>query len=239
MCRTPPPAAAASAIRRCALPAVLLLWIALVMPASSQQADEWVLQREDAQTQTRVWLARRAGVVAAFRATTVIDTSLSALTAVMLDSERMPDWVYRVRKTVPVSSDGPLRGTTLVITGMPFPLLDREAVVAWSLSQHPQTLVVTLSGHQADADLPPDPQRVRMPVFESRWVFSPRGDGRVDVLFEGAGDPGGNLAWPVLRDIVASTSWQAPWQTILALREIVREPQYAQARLPFIREPSR
>ncbi|WP_418318049.1 START domain-containing protein [Piscinibacter sakaiensis] len=226
-------------MRRCLLAALLLALIALGPPARAQSADDWVLQREDAQTQTRVWLANRPGVASAFRATTVVDASLSALTAVLLDSERMPDWVYRVRETQRVRSDGPTRGVSLVVTSMPFPLLDRDAVVAWSLTQHPQTLVVTLAGRQADGLVPPHPERIRMPLFESRWVFSPRADGRVDVLFEGAGDPGGNLALPVLREIVGSLSWQAPWQTILALREIVREPGYAQARLPFIREPAR
>ena len=53
------------------------------------------------------------------------------------------------------------------------------------------------------------------------------------------GDPGGNLARPPLRDFLAAALWEGPWQTVMALREIVRRPIYAQAELPFLREPKR
>ncbi len=221
--------------------AALGLALLLIGPgvALAQSDEDWQLRQEDLQTQTRVWLRPRPDGVPAFRATTVIPARLSSLAAVLLDDTRTPEWVYRARQAVPLSRDGPTRGVTLVITRMPFPLADRESIVAWEMTQDARTHVVTLAGRSAPQALPPHPERVRMPQFESQWMLAPRPDGQVDVSFSGVGDPGGNLSGPVLRQFVASAVWEAPWFTVHRLREMVRKPEFVQAQLPFIREPGR
>lgn len=203
-----------------------------------QEDPTWRLRTEDADLPARVYLRDRPGAAPAFRATTVIDARLSALATVLLDASRTQDWVYRVRHAELLQSEGPNRGITLVITGMPFPLADRESVVSWEMTQDPQTLVVSLKGQQAPHAPPSHPARVRMPVFESLWTLAPRSDGRVDVMFEGMADLGGNLDGPVLRHFVSAAVWQGPWNTVLALHRMVRLPEYAQATLGFIREPA-
>lgn len=214
------------------------LGLGLAALAAAQEADgPWRLREVDPDVPTRVYLRERPGAVPAFRATTVIDARLTALAAVLLDAAHTQDWVYRARRAELLQSDGPTRGVTLVISDMPFPLADRESVVAWEMTQDAQTLVVTLSGRNAPDALPPHPDRVRMPTFESRWTLTPRTDGRVDVVFEGLGDPGGSLDSPLLRHFVGAAAWQGPWHTIRALHPMVRRPEYAQARLSFIREP--
>ena len=213
----------------------------MLVHASVLASDDpaWQLKQEDAASGTRVWLRERPGSTAAFRATTQLPARLSAVVAVLLDSGRTQEWVYRARQSVVLESDGPTRGVTLVITAMPWPLSDRESIVAWQLTQDPRTLVVTLAGTGAtDKWPPPDPQRVRMPWFESRWQLTPLSGGLVDVLFEGHGDPGGNLSWTLLRDFVNEAVWQGPWHTINALRGMVRRPEFSDVSLPFIKEAS-
>ncbi len=218
---------------------VFAAWLALAAPAGAQTDAGWRLVQEDVQTATRVWLRDRPGAVAAFRASTIIEARLTSLAAVLLDHRRTAEWVYRAREAVLLASDGPTRGVTLVVTAMPFPLRDRESIVAWEMNQDPQTLVVTLAGHGLPDGAPPNARRVRMPIVESRWQFTPRPDGRVDVLFEGLGDPGGNLAAPLLRSVVNAALWEGPWQTVRAMHEIVRRPPFPLAELPFIVEPAR
>ena len=218
-------------------------WLAAALlisagPAHADDTGAWQLRHEDPQTDTRVWTRERAGAVPEFRATTSIEARLSTLAAVLLDNTRTREWVFRAREAVVLSSDGPNRGVTLVVTDMPPPLSDRESIVAWEMAQDPQTLTVTLAGHSVPDRLPPNPKRVRMQFFESRWQLTPRAGGRVDVLFEGFGDPGGNLAQPLLRWFVNGAISEAPWQTIKALRGMVKRPPFPQAELPFIREPA-
>lgn len=216
------------------------LALAALVPAVAQEVGApWRLREADPEVPTRVYLRERPGAVPAFRATTVIEARLAALAAVLLDAAHTQDWVYRARRAELLRSDGPTRGVTLVITDMPFPLADRESVVAWEMTQDAQTLVVTLSGRNAPDALPPHPDRVRMPTFESRWTLTPRADGLVDVVFEGLGDPGGSLNSPLLRHFVSAAAWEGPWHTVRALHQMVRRPEYAQAQLNFIREPQR
>jgi hypothetical protein len=223
-----------------------LLLVCLVLAHSAAdgkdaRVDEaaWQLRHEDDATGTRVWLRHRKGELPAFRATTTIEARLVALAAVLLDPTRTHEWVYRTREAMLLKSDGPLRGVSLVVTAMPWPLLDREAVVVWAMAQDPQTLAITLVGHGDAGWLPLRHDRVRMPAFESRWQLTPRADGRVDVLFEGHGDPGGNLAHSPLREFLASSLWEGPLHTLVGFREIVQRPVYSLAELPFLREPSR
>lgn len=222
-----------------ALSCALGLAIAVPAPARAQDDASWRVHETDPAVPVSVSLRERPGALPAFRATTVVEARLAALAAVLLDATRTHEWVYRVRRAELLHSDGPARGVTLVITGMPFPLADRESVVAWAMTQDPQTLVVTLSGREAPDGPPPHPDRVRMPTFESSWTLSPRSDGRVDVVFEGAGDLGGSLDNPLLRHFAGAAAWEAPWQTVRGLREMVGRPEFAQAQLDFIREPSR
>jgi len=186
----------------------------------------------------QVFMHQRGDQVPAFRVETRLQARLSSLVAVLMDSEHMPEWVHRTRRVNRLVSERPTEGVSQVIVGMPWPLLDREAIVAWQLSQDVQTGVVTLAGRSAPEMLPPDPGRVRMPSFESTWRLAPLGGGEVAVRFEGLGDPGGSLASPLLRVFVDAAVWQSPLYTVSALRAQVALPRYADAAWPFIREPA-
>lgn len=224
-------------------------WLLLVgglqaVPSLAQPESPWQLRHTDPDTGTQVWLRDRGDQVPAFRASTRLPARLNSLAALLLDSERLPDWVYRTRSVLRLQQDGLQQGVSLVVTAMPWPLDDRESVVAWHLQQVASTRVVTLSGRGVEPAgqpwLPePAPDRVRMPSFASQWTFAPVAGtpGLVEVVFEGHGDPGGNLASPLLRGFVAAAIWEAPLQTINALRRMLQRPEYRDAMLPFIDEP--
>lgn len=202
-------------------------------------ARPWVLRHGDGSTPTRVYLRDRGGQAPEFRAEGRMRTTLGALAAVLMDTEHMPEWVYRTRSAQRLSGEGALQGVSRVVTAMPPPLSDREAFVAWHWSQDAVTRTVTLEGRADPTPRPPTEGLVRMPDFASRWVFALRADGDIDVRFEGHADLGGNLArWP-LNAFVAAAVWQAPLYTLDALRERVGRAPYAGARVPFIDEPVR
>lgn len=235
------PAPARTRRRRWLLLAAALPWAA----ALAQPEAPWQLRHTDPDTGTQVWLRDRGDQVPAFRASTRVTARLSSLAALLLDSERMPEWVYRTRSVQRLQQDGAQQGVSLVVTAMPWPLNDRESVVAWRLQQVASTRVITLSGHGVEPGgqpwLPePSPDRVRMSSFASQWVFAPvaGATGQVDVVFEGHGDPGGSLASPLLRGVVAAAIWEAPLHTVNALRRMVQQPEYRDAVLPFIDEPA-
>lgn len=212
-----------------------LLWAGACVAADTD-TQGWQLRYQDEASETAVYQRERADGLPAFRAVTIMNARLSALVAVVLDSARMPEWVYRTRLAEVLVRDGPTKGVSRVVSAMPWPLSDREAIVAWQLTQDAQTGAVLLAGHGTTAP-PPPPELVRMPSFESRWRFAPRSDGAVEVTFEGHADLGGNMAFAPLRAFAAAAVWQAPLETINGLRQMVQRPQYRAAELPYIREP--
>lgn len=200
--------------------------------------DGWVERARDADTGTVVWTRDRGRAAPQFRAVASIRSSLSALAAVLLEPAEMPRWVYRTRQARALAGSMPTEGVAFVVTAMPGLLSDRESVVAWRLWQEPSGRVTMQGQAVAVPQAPaPDPSRVRMTDFESRWTLQPRGDGLVEVTFEGHADLGGNLDLPLLRDFVHQAVWRAPLHTIEGLRRMVGEPRFRDARLPFIREP--
>lgn len=218
-----------SAIAACCLAA------AAVLAAGD---GEWMLRHADPATRTTVHTRDRGDAPPEFRAVTRLNARLSTLVAVLRDSERMPQWVYRTRSATPIEATSPTAGVSLVVTAMPWPLKDRDAVVAWTLAQDPASGEVVMQGRSAPDRAPPDPQRVRMPAFESRWRFVPLVSGEVEVVFEGQASLGGNLELPILREFVRSAVWQAPLATITGLRRMVQQPRYRDAAFDFIREPA-
>lgn len=238
--------ATARLLRVLALLACTGLWsLAWAQAHAQADASPWQWRHTDADSGTQVWLQDRGDLPPAFRASTRVKARLTSLVALLLDRSVMPEWVYRTRAVQSLHQDGPQQGVSLVVTAMPWPLDDRESVVSWQLRQSPANAVVTLSGRSVEPAgqpwLPaPAPGRVRMPSFGSQWTFEPVAGlpGEVDVRFEGHGDPGGSLALPLLRHFVHAAIWEAPRQTVNALRKMVQRPTYRDAVLPFITEPA-
>jgi len=203
------------------------------------QTDAWVERARQNDTGTVVWVRERGAAPPEFRAVTRIQARLSALAAVLLDPGNMPQWVYRTRHARSVAMSSPTSGVAFVVSGMPGPLDDRESLVAWRLWQDGSGRI-TMQGEAAPAELgpAPDPRRVRMTNFASRWQFQPLGNGVVEVTFEGHADFGGNLNLPLVRDFVRQAIWLAPLHTVDGLRRMAAMPRYRDAQLAFIREPA-
>jgi len=108
-------------------------------PADAAPADEspWQLRHVEPETDTRIYLRSRGAAVPAFRGVTRLQARLSTLVALLLDTEQMPEWVFRVRRVRPIEAPDPMHGVTQVITGMPWPLQDREAIDVYRNREKP------------------------------------------------------------------------------------------------------
>jgi hypothetical protein len=142
----------------------------------------------------------------------------------------MPEWVDRAREARVLVQASPTAGISRVVSAMPWPLADREAIVAWTLRQDAARGVVTLEGEAADWPGPPTAGRVRMPAHRSSWRLRPLEGGGVEAVFEGWADLGGHLNATPLRAFVRAALWQAPAATMAGLRRMVQRPVYRDAR---------
>lgn len=210
---------------------VRLLLLLLVTTGAS--ATEWELARD--RNGVKVWTREEPGFpISAFKAVTVVDSSLAGLVSLILDTDSVSQWAYRVLRIEVLSRDD--AAATFIIrteTDFPWPLSNRDVVLAGQVSQDEKSRIVTVRSRSTPlGQYPPHPDFVRMPEMIGDWIFRPLGHGKVEVTMIGRANPAGNIPFGVVSLIIHET----PYQTLIGLRKIIGQERYQRARLSQIRE---
>jgi len=220
---------------KCGLRKTMLL-VALTSAPYPAFADRWEKRISDSETDIQVSY-RATGGYTEFRAVTHVKSRLSAFVALFRDTDRMPEWVYRTRKAKTLEKISETEVYAYTVSEMQWPLLDRDAIVHTTLSQDPQSLAITIRGRAAPHYRPENKGYVRMKIVESLWSFTPTGPGSVEVVFQGYGDPGGNLSTSIAKWFIDLALWEAPYYTLLGLQKVISRDAYQSATYGFVREP--
>lgn len=205
----------------------------LLLVTAGASAMEWELARD--RNGVKVWTREEPGFpISAFKAVTVVDSSLSGLVSLILDTDSVSQWAYRVLRIEVLSRDD--AAATFIIrteTDFPWPLSNRDVVLAGQVSQDEKSRIVTVRSRSTPlGQYPPHPDFVRMPEMIGDWIFRPLGHGKVEVTMIGRANPAGNIPFGVVSLIIHET----PYQTLIGLRKIIGQERYQRARLSQIRE---
>lgn len=209
-----------------------LFWLLLSATVVSA-GEDWQLARE--RSGISVWTRAQPDYpIHAFKATTVVPGSLNAVVALILDTTNAQRWAYRTPR-IDVLERDETAGTFVIRadTDFPWPLTDRDVVLAGVIRQDERTRSVSIRSRSLQE--PKYPERdgfLRMPDMEGLWLLRPLPGGQVEVTMSGRADPGGAIPASVVNLIIHET----PYQTLRRLREVVQAPRYQQARVPGIRE---
>lgn len=220
----------------CGLAAAGLMLSAAAAAGPLEAAEGWQLRVQDEASGIEVYMRDRADRLPEFLAITRVTARLSTVVALLRDVPAMPRWMYRARDVQVLDGRDPMRGLVRFLMAMPWPLDDREAIVHWQWRQDPASGEVRLTSTPAAHRAAPLESVVRMPHFGSQWRLLPLPGGVVEVRFSGYGHMGGNLDNEPLRSFVATSTWQAPLETLRGLREMVQLPIYRNAHVAFVRE---
>lgn len=216
---------------------IILLGLLLVAGIAQAATEErWELATDS--DGIRVWTREVPGSpLRAFKATMVVRSSLSGLINLIMDTDSAPRWVYRTERIQVLRRDD-ARGSFVirVETDFPWPLSDRDVVVAGQVTQDERSGTVSIvSRSVAGPDYPPHPSFVRMPDMEGTWLFRPLGAEMVEVTMVGRADPSGAIPPGIVNLIIDVT----PFETMRAMRRMLADPRYQRTPVPMIREPSR
>ena len=214
--------------------AALVLLLQLAWPCA---AGDWELKVADSDADIRIFSRVNERGYPEFRGVTRVKSRLSAFVALFKDLDNMPNWAYRIRKAERLTVLSETESYAYTVNSLPPPLYDRDAVVHSIISQDAKTLTLTFRGSGAPDYAPKKERYVRMPVVESTWTFTPSAGGVVEVVFEGYGDPGGNLSSGLLAWFVRLSLSEAPYQTMLRMKKFVAQPNYQSVSYSYIREP--
>ena len=213
------------------------LSLMLCLPCASAASD-WQLKVADREAGIEVFSRVNEQGYPEFRGVTRVQSRLSAFVALFKNLDRMPEWAYRVREAKRLQVISETESYIHIVNSLPLPLYDRDVIVHSTITQDAGTLQLTFRGSGVPDFAPTDDHFVRMPVVESAWTFTPLADGKVEVVFQGHGDPGGSLSSVLLAWFVRLSISEAPYHTMLQMKKLVSRPEYQAARYPFIREPT-
>ena len=211
-----------------------LVGVALLLLVSVvSQAAEWELARD--RNGIKVWTRNEPGYpIRAFKAVTTVDSSLSGLVSLIMDTDHVSEWAYRILGVNVLTRDDD--AATFVIytkTDFPWPLSNRDVVLAGQIAQDEKTKLVTIRSRSTPAgQYPEQPVFLRMPDMVGDWIFRPLGAGKVEVTMIGRANPSGNIPFGVVNLIIHET----PYRTLQGLRQVIGADRYQRARLKQIKE---
>ncbi|MAR00138.1 MAG: hypothetical protein CMI00_06315 [Oceanospirillaceae bacterium] len=208
---------------------VLLALAGLALPA---QAADWDEVRYDSDHDIRVFTRKVKGSdLKAFRAVTQVSSTLTGLVALLEDAPRAKDWVFKCREMTLVEAISPTEAIYYMITDMPWPVKNRDSISHSRVTQDAVTGTVRVDIDAADGYMGAKKGYVRIREMSGYWLFTPKENGRVEVIYEAHADPGGGLpSWLVNSFVV-----DAPLNTLRGLQDLIADETYQTAQRDYIK----
>lgn len=220
----------------------VVLFLASGLLHARTKVGDWELVKEDEGNDIFVYYRTRESGNVEFRGITHLRTSLSSFIALLKDFETLPQWAYRTDKVVTLRQTSKTEAYVYTIHPMPWPFMPRDSVLFSYIGQNPQTFAVTVKGRAVPDYIPLSDHYVRISSGESFWQLSPMGEGTLEVVFQGYGEPGGSFSESVFtsaifRSLVKLYLWKLPYKTLKRMRHHIQNEKYQKKRFNFIQEP--
>lgn len=213
-----------------------LFW-ALILALSAQLTfaapEGWQLVRSDTARDIRVYLRDVPGSsYKSFYATTRTKAGLASVVAVLTDVQALPEWIARLKSARLIKREGDQQLWVHSVYGLPYPFLEREAVLHSALSQDKSGVVEIVTRAERGA-IAASPNRVRLTNMHGVWRLTAETGGTVKIEMWGRGEPGGYMP-PLLFNYNLPDE---PLQTLRNLRQMLTREKYKEKNLKFIGEP--
>lgn len=205
-----------------ALIARCILVLSLGLPGLVHAGD-WQLSRHDSARDITVYVRDIPGSsYHGFYAITRVHATTAAVLSVMADVTAMPEWIVRMTTARLLRREANREAWLYGRYHMPYPFVDREAVLHSQVSQDAKTGVVVVTSRAVDGLVPATAHTVRLTHMESTWRLTPQADGLLRIELWGQGEPGGYVP-PVLFNYNLPDE---PAQTFRNLRHMLRREKY-------------
>jgi hypothetical protein len=159
-----------------------------------------------------------------------LNTTAAQLVAVVMDINTAPDWVYHVKSAKLVKQVSPTELYYYSEVNLPWPAANRDFVAHLTVSQNPNTKVVTIDGPAVPGFVLAKKGIVRIDNSIGKWVITPAGPGKVNVEYSIHVDPGGSLpSW-----LVNMFATEAPLQIFRNLRVELQKSSYKNVDFAFV-----
>ena len=209
--------------------ALALLALLALLPGLAWAEAEWELKKDDdgIQVLTRAVDGSRFKAV---RATMTVTTDLSALVALVRDTDACAEWAHLCKSAAEHEVVSETELYVYTHNDLPWPVSDRDALAHVIWAKDPATGAVTMRARAVgESDLGKRRGIVRLTDALTSWTFRPV-EGGIRVISDAHVDPGGPLpAWITNLLLV-----DAPFQTMTRMRALADSGRYDDASFAFL-----
>ena len=164
------------------------------------------------------------------RVTCELNTTLSALVALLLDVPATPTWVSHTKSCSLVKRVSASELYYYSEVSLPWPLENRDFVAHVKVSQDKSTKVVTVDAPAVPGVIAVKSDIVRVSQSLGYWTISTLGHGKIKVDYSLQVDPGGIIpAWAV-----NALSSQGPLESFINMKKMLQRDEYKNAVLNYI-----
>ncbi|WP_295792464.1 START domain-containing protein [Mucilaginibacter sp.] len=209
---------------------IIATFLVLKLSGVSAQTD-WKLKSEN--DGIKVYTSNVTG--SKFKAIKVeceLNATSSQLVKVLLDVKNCPEWLYHTKLCTLVKQVSPGELYYYSEINIPWPVQNRDFVAHLTVSQNPETKVITIDGPAVNGMVPVKDGIVRVRSSKGLWVITPLKKNFLKVVYTLQLDPGGNLpAW-----LVNLFAAEGPMKSFQGLKSQIKKPLYHDAELSFIKD---
>ena len=209
---------------------LLCLLILLITSNSLVAQSNWELavEKEGVKVYTS---SVPASKVKAVKVQCQLQARASQVVALLLDVESAPDWIYHTKSCKLIRQVTPSELYYHSEVSLPWPAENRDFVAHLTVTQNPQTKVVTIDGPSVKGMVPIAKGVVRVSDSKGRWILTPQSGNRLQVEYSLHVDPGGAIpAW-----LINMFATQGPLDIFRQMKIELKKPKYQDAQLSFIR----
>lgn len=167
-----------------------------------------------------------------FKAKTTIDATPKQVLSVIMDVENSNQWIPRTRSAT-VYKNQKQNGLpkTYIVIDMPFPLSDRELMVASNITQNARGTINMTNSLTTINGIKKNKNHVRIPTYRGNWVLEPSGNNKTNITMSGHADPAGGLPTWVANLFVTDQ----PYEMLRNLKTQVTKPAYRNPTIHYVK----
>lgn len=154
------------------------------------------------------------------RIITTINTNLGEMLSVLDDIENYPKWMFKCNKGKKLKIKG--KDYAWTDADFPFPTSDRDIVTYTTITQDPNTKVVTYIAKGTPSVYPEQSGYVRIKYVKSQWILKPIGANKVQATYYLDSDPGGNIPTWMVNAFID----KGPYQSLVKLKKLLENGNY-------------
>jgi len=207
----------------------IVVLISLLFQPVAKSQEGWVLKKD--KKGIKIYSRKVNGFkVDEIKVETEYEGRVSQLAAIILDVNAQPDWVYKTVRSELVKRVSTAELIYYTEISCPWPFENRDLVAHMTVGQNTVSRVMTIVAKSVNDYVPQKEDIVRLKYSNATWIVTPINNGHIKVEYRIIIDPGDGVpAW-----LLNMFTTSGPYESFINLREKMKHPKYAQARLPFI-----